>query len=75
MNLYWIGIIVFLIGFGIRIVSKLKYARLRMSDATARDSLQGYKYKKRLYIGNVIAIIGLVINLIGLASADIYILI
>ena len=31
--------------------------------------------KKRLYIGNVIAIIGLVINLIGLASADIYILI
>lgn len=32
MNLYWIGIIVFLIGFGIRIVSRLKYARLRMSD-------------------------------------------
>ncbi|WP_288349303.1 hypothetical protein [uncultured Duncaniella sp.] len=56
-------------------MSRLKYARLRMSDATARDSLQGYKYKKRLYIGNVIAIIGLVINLIGLASADIYILI
>lgn len=66
MVIYWIGIIVFLIGFGIRIVSRFKYAHLRMAKGTPSDRTLADKYKRYIHIGSIVAIIGLVINIIGL---------
>lgn len=67
MTLFWIGIIVFLIGFAIRWICKIKYTRDYKENA--RTELKATelrsKYRPMIFTALVVEIIGCVIAFIS----------